>query len=208
MTISPGEIIEILLAVLVGGIIGLERELHHKAAGFRTITLICIGATVITILDAHLAASGRGVAKIVTGIGFLGAGVILHDTSRVKGLTTAATIWVAAGLGIAIGSGAYLLAIIATIVVLVVMDMFIRLERRIEKLWDVRRYHIVLEVNSEKVGQLDALLQSSGMHVDLYQQMKVAGQLHCTWYVSGTSEKQNAFVQAVINDPEIKEIKW
>jgi putative Mg2+ transporter-C (MgtC) family protein len=208
VTISPVEIFNILLAVLAGGLIGLERELHQKAAGFRTITLICVGASVITMLDTRLAASGRVTANIVTGIGFLGAGVILHDVNRVKGLTTAATVWLAAGLGIGIGSGAYLLALITTAVVLLVMDTFARLEHRIDGLWDMRHYQIVLACNPAKVEELEKRLRLSGLRVGLRQEMKISGQLVCAWDVSGTTLKQNAFVMAIINDPEVIEVKW
>ena len=208
MTITAIEIINLFLAVLVGGAIGLEREIHHKAAGFRTITLICIGSTLICMLDVRLSASGRIIANILTGIGFLGAGVILHDTSRIRGLTTAASVWVAAGLGIGIGSGAYLLSITAAIFVLVVMDLFMRFERRIDGMWDIRHYQMVFELKPGKVEQMESLLQASGMRVGLCQQMKVAGELQCSWDVSGTTVKQNTFVQSIINDPDVKEVKW
>ncbi len=208
MTITSVEILKILLAVLAGGAIGLERELHHKAAGFRTITLICVGATVISMLDTLFAASGRITANIVTGIGFLGGGVILRDTNRIKGLTTAASIWLAAGLGIGIGSGAYLLSFFATAVVLVVMDVFNRLERRIAARWDTRHYQVATGLDPAKVEQINALLHDSGLRVGLFQQMKIDGQLVCTWDVSGAAANQDRFVQAMIRDPEIKEIKW
>lgn len=91
-----------LVAILIGGLIGAEREFHEKAAGFRTITFICLGSTLFTMLSLELGGARdpvRIAASIVTGIGFIGAGVILRDGGRIVGLTTASTIWISAALG-------------------------------------------------------------------------------------------------------------
>lgn len=102
----------VLLAVLCGGAVGLERELRGKAAGLRTNILICVGATLFTQLSIDLAGArgdpARLAAQIVTGVGFIGAGTILHSRGAVTGLTSAATIWVVAAIGVALGSGAVL----------------------------------------------------------------------------------------------------
>lgn len=208
MILSPDDLLKILLSVLVGGAIGLERELHHKAAGFRTITLICMGAALFTILDNRMGGSARIAANIVTGIGFLGAGVILHETNRIRGLTTAAAVWMSAALGMALGEGAYLLSLTALVVVMVVMEIFLRLERRMDFMWDMRHYQIVLPCDPQKVEQIEKLLVKSGLRVSVRQQMKHEGLLVCTWDVSGSTSKQNAFVQSIIADPELKEIQW
>ena len=103
--------IKLLLSVLVGGIVGAEREYRDKAAGFRTILLITLGATLFTIISEELAGSandpGRVAAGIVAGVGFLGGGVIFKHHGNVSGITTAATVWVAAALGMGIGAGEY-----------------------------------------------------------------------------------------------------
>jgi putative Mg2+ transporter-C (MgtC) family protein len=106
---TPEDLIKVLIAVVIGGIIGMEREIHSKAAGLRTITLITIGATIFTILSEKFGdpSTSRIAANIVTGIGFLGAGVILFAEGKLKGLTTASSIWVAAALGMAVGVGEY-----------------------------------------------------------------------------------------------------
>src|SRR3990170_2055526 len=100
----------LVVAVLLGGAVGLERELRGKAAGLRTNILICLGATLFTHLSIHLAGPsgdpGRIAAQVVTGIGFLGAGTILHTRGAIAGLTSAATIWLVAAIGVAIGAGA------------------------------------------------------------------------------------------------------
>lgn len=104
MTLFPEDFIQLLLAIFIGGLIGAEREYRDKAAGFRTIMLICVGATIFTNFSVKLGGDmepTRIAASIVTGVGFLGAGAILRGSRHVTGLTTASTIWLAAALGVA-----------------------------------------------------------------------------------------------------------
>jgi putative Mg2+ transporter-C (MgtC) family protein len=132
-------ILKILLAAMLGGIIGLERELSHKEAGLRTNILIAIGSTLITILSFKIAAMSPGAdparltAQIVSGIGFLGAGAIIQARFAVHGLTTAATIWTVAAIGIAVGSGFYLVAFLVAIFVVIVLTVFKLLLAYLEK---------------------------------------------------------------------------
>lgn len=122
-------------AVALGGLIGLEREAHERPAGLRTHILVCMGATLFTLSSYMLAGGrfdpGRVTAQIVTGIGFLGAGTIIHQGSIVRGLTTAASIWTVAAIGVAVGIGGTMLylAIIATIFVIVTLTMVGGVER-------------------------------------------------------------------------------
>jgi putative Mg2+ transporter-C (MgtC) family protein len=124
----------LLLATVLGATIGLEREITGKEAGLRTMMLICIGSALLTELSISMASGSdptRISAAIVSGIGFLGAGVIITDRGRVRGLTTAATIWVVAAIGIACGGGQYVEAIGTTVLVLVVLVPLRWWERRI-----------------------------------------------------------------------------
>ncbi len=126
-------IIRVAISIGIGGLVGLERELEHKPAGLRTIILVCLGSTLFMLIgyELGLIASelGRIVAGVVTGIGFLGAGAIIRARGEVYGLTTAATIWLASGLGIAIGAGYYILAIVACVSVLIVLRLLGIVER-------------------------------------------------------------------------------
>ena len=120
------EIVPVLLAVGCGAVIGLERQLKHKAAGLRTNILICLGAAVFTIISREMASGSqdsitRIAAQIVTGVGFLGAGAVIQDRGGIHGLTTAATIWLMASIGMACGARFYGLAIFSTILALVVL---------------------------------------------------------------------------------------
>lgn len=112
----------LILATILGGLIGLERQFHGKPAGIRTNILICVGAAVFTIVSQLMAAGGsegsttRIAAQVVTGIGFLGAGAIIREPRGIHGLTTAATIWLVASIGVACGAGMAKLAVVTTII--------------------------------------------------------------------------------------------
>lgn len=124
-------LLRMAVSLLVGLIIGFERTLACKPAGIRTYSLVCIGSTLFMIVSAYglqmvpmgaitwAMDPGRVAAQIITGIGFLGAGIILQDRGRVKGLTTAAELWATAGLGMAIGLGLYALAAIGVVAVFI-----------------------------------------------------------------------------------------
>ena len=134
----PNDVLSIILAVVLGAVIGLERELSGKAAGLRTNVLICLGAAVFTIISRQMAAGTNGsitriAAQIVTGVGFLGAGAIIQDRGGVLGLTTAATIWLVASIGMACGAGFYLLAVISTIVAIAVLIGLGKLAKSLER---------------------------------------------------------------------------
>ena len=124
----------LVVAAILGGIIGLERQLRHKPAGLRTNLFICFGSAMFTVLSGQLASSWGGdhtrvAAQIIPGIGFIGAGSILHSRGSVTGLTTAATLFVVASVGMAAGGGLYLTACFATIIILLALAMLGRLER-------------------------------------------------------------------------------
>jgi len=130
-----GAIGRLLMACLLGALVGVERETSRKSAGVRTNLLICMGAAFFTLLSAVLAGEsnpdkGRVASNIVQGIGFLGAGVILHNKSRVSGLTSAASIFVVASIGMACGAGLYAAAALAAVVVIVSLKLVGFLERR------------------------------------------------------------------------------
>jgi putative Mg2+ transporter-C (MgtC) family protein len=119
------DIIGILLATVLGSVIGWERQRCGKAAGIRTNVLICLGAAVFAILSKYMAgadgSAGRVAAQVVSGVGFLGAGAIIQDRGGVHGLTTAATIWLVASIGVACGCGYYVLAGLTTVIALSVL---------------------------------------------------------------------------------------
>jgi len=133
----PGDMFSIILATVLGAAIGLEREVSGKAAGLRTNVLICLGAAVFTIISKQIVIGAddsvaRIAAQVVTGVGFLGAGAIIQDRGGVHGLTTAATIWLVASIGMACGAGFYRLAVIAALIAILVLIGLAKLARPLE----------------------------------------------------------------------------
>lgn len=137
----PDDLLSIFLAVIFGSIIGIEREFSRKPAGLRTNVLICLGAAVFTIISKEMTLGTgdnitRIAAQIVTGIGFLGAGAIIQDTRGVHGLTTAATIWLVASIGMACGARFYGLALISTLLAMIVLLGLRKIEDYIQRYKD------------------------------------------------------------------------
>ena len=133
---GPIEIlIKLVSATILGGIVGLERELHDQPAGLRTHIIVCVGSALIMIVSlemssfSRMADPSRIAAQVVTGIGFLGAGAIIRFGASVRGLTTAACLWTVAAIGLAVGANMYLPAIIVTIIVLLAIFVFDKLEK-------------------------------------------------------------------------------
>jgi putative Mg2+ transporter-C (MgtC) family protein len=131
------EVLRILLAVVLGGVVGLERQLSGKPAGLRTNIMICLGSAVFTIISEQMAKPGDSVTRIasqiVTGVGFLGAGAIIRERGGIHGLTTAATIWLVASIGMACGAGFYSLAVISTIIAIIVLIGLVKLDKYLEQ---------------------------------------------------------------------------
>jgi putative Mg2+ transporter-C (MgtC) family protein len=147
----PDYLLGLLLATAFGGIIGLERQLSGKAAGLRTNLLICLGAAVFTIISKQMAAETgdsitRIASQIVTGVGFIGAGAIIQDRGGVHGLTTAATIWLVSSIGTACGAGLYVLALVTTIIAVVVLRAFVKVDKSLNK-------HISKKTDQTEPGQ-------------------------------------------------------
>lgn len=159
----------LLVAVLLGGAIGLERELRGKAAGLRTNILICVGAALFTQLslavDATRGDPARIAAQVVVGVGFLGAGTILHGRASVTGLTSAATIWLVAAIGMAVGAGFVYDAAGATLLVLVVLRVLVLLERLLERQMMVSR--LAVEVSeTTRIEEIEAMMRDAGVEIE------------------------------------------
>ncbi len=133
---------QLLLALFLGAAIGVEREVAHKSAGMRTHALVALGSALFTIVSGSLTGPTidptRIAAQIVTGIGFLGAGMIVFDQSRVKGLTTAAGVWTAAAIGMAVGFDLNSLAVFSTLLTILVFVVLWPIERRFVKQFSIR----------------------------------------------------------------------
>jgi putative Mg2+ transporter-C (MgtC) family protein len=143
--IAVHDLIKIGLSIFFGGVLGLERQWKHKTAGFRTIILICLGSALFTLVAQK---GGTNVnANVITGIGFIGAGVIFKDGFTVSGLTTAAVIWISAAIGVATGTGDYTMALIATALTIVILSVLSKFEDYINKVHSKKIFTLVFNNN-------------------------------------------------------------
>lgn len=190
--ILQGVIGRMLMACAMGAIVGWEREVRHKASGLRTNILICMGAALFTILSAVLAGDGspnkgQVASNIVQGIGFLGAGLILHARARVLGLTSAATVWVVAAIGMACGAGLYLDAAIATVIVYSSLRFIGLLESRAN--W--KRYPMLYEVRGTDEDQMFAeilsVLDREHLRLRIVERDKLGAQGRVTFSISASN---------------------
>ncbi len=142
-------IISVLIAAFIGGVIGIEREYRDKSAGFRTMILIAIGSCLFTIFSQLMGdkdgETTRIAASIVTGIGFLGAGVIMKEGAAIRGITTAASIWLVASLGVGAGIGEYGLVLTVTTLVMVVLLFLPPFEHWLDRFHDFSEFHITVK---------------------------------------------------------------
>lgn len=159
LTLPTDDLIKVALAILCGGLLGIERQYKNKTAGFRTMILICLGSTLYTLVAQR---TGVGVnINIVTGIGFIGAGVIFKDNVSVNGLTTAAVIWVSAAIGMAIGINNYLLAVISSILTILVLWLFHYLEDYMDKVHYNKQYSFVFaDADFDNVDLVEEMIKS------------------------------------------------
>lgn len=203
----------LILAAILGGSVGLEREWSGKPAGLRTNLLICVGAALLTELSFLVAASGVGTvsdpgriaAQIVSGIGFLGAGTIIQSRVGVTGLTTAATLWVVAAIGMAVGAGAYVEAVGATTLVVMALLVLGSLEGRL-----VRQMEGVVRVklssDAEIADRVEALMDQD-LKVVLVEMEREDDGVIATYRVSGTPGRWANLVASVSRIDGVRSVR-
>lgn len=204
------------LAALLGATIGLERELAGKPAGLRTTLLICVGAAMFTELSlsmAFLAVGGgdalradpaRLAAQIIPGIGFIGAGAILHGRGRVTGLTTAATLWVVTAIGIAVGAGAYVEAMGTTVLVLATLLLLRRVEGLIRRGRSHRRYTASLDPGSGAFEELVETLKARKVVLKVEAMEKVGDEVEVTFRLAGPQHEHDALVKHMLREKGVR----
>jgi putative Mg2+ transporter-C (MgtC) family protein len=199
---SQGTTTRLLMACAMGAVVGVEREARHKASGLRTNILICLGAALFTIMSLVIAGDGgnRGqiASNIVQGIGFLGAGLILHGRNRVLGLTSAATVWVVAAIGITCGAGLYVEAAISTTIVFVSLRFIGLLEARSK--W--KAYVMLYEVRGvdEKTmfANIFKVLDREQLRLNVVDRDKVGEMERVTFAISATSARHKQLVAELV----------
>ena len=209
--LAQGVTSRLLLAAFLGGLIGLLRAYHRKPSGVRTNLLICFGSAMFTFLSPVLAGElgnnkGQIAANVVQGIGFLGAGLILHNRDRVNGLTSAATVFVVASIGMACGAGLYLLAVFAALVVLLALEAIGAMEHRL----NLKAYILVYEVRapdlaSAKVALL-AAMDRIGLRLAETAQDSVGTLERISFDVAATRRGHEQLLASLRQAPEIDAI--
>ena len=210
MDIVFEDVVKLLVAIVIGGIIGAEREYRDKSAGFRTLIFICVGSTLYTMFSIKIADNSdpaRIAAQIVSGVGFLGAGAILRDGSRIMGLTTAAMIWLVAALGMGIGSGYYALSGLGTVVALIALWLFPILENWIDTRRHTEVYEIVCANTPGCYEELLARMQAAQLVVMNSKRRKAGEDMISTWVLRGSPAGHTQLSAHLFDDPAIKEFR-
>jgi len=203
--ITQTEVNKFLLATLLCGLIGLEREFRGKQAGLKTMIMIGLGATLFTILSIKIGATSqdRIASNIVTGIGFLGAGVIFKEDNQVKGLTTACVIWIVAAIGMAVGAGFYEQGIGVTIVVLLALLIFPFVENFVDRRYTKRVYRIVKKYEDESLDTYEEYIRISKLRLHRGKQQLSNGIISGTWTAVGSPKNHQRFVDRMLRDKKI-----
>lgn len=201
------DLFAIVTSIICGGIIGFEREYKNKSTGFRTIVLITLGSTIFTIVSKHgTGADDRISANIITGIGFIGAGVIFKDKMSVLGLTTAAVIWTSAAIGMTAGIGYYSLAILFTLITLIILMLVNKIELLIDSLQKSKIINI--SFTEPDIKQLDIVentikeLHLKSKRIQVYKENQV---LCAALEISGTKKNADILTLKMLEMNEIAE---
>lgn len=172
-------VIKILMACLLGGMVGLERESINRPAGLRTHILVCVGSTLVMCVNAILVTTyshtvnldpGRFGAAVLSGIGFLGAGTIMREGNSVSGLTTAASLWTVACIGIAVGAGYLAVSVFTTLLVLIVLLGFAYFEKKVSIGSRIKKFHIEID---NRPGQIGRIGEITGKHECVIQNISL-----------------------------------
>lgn len=207
------DIFKLIISSGTGAIIGFEREYHSKSAGLRTMILICLGATLFTIISIKLGTDpARIAANIVTGIGFVGGGIIFREssTSRITGITTAAAVWVTAALGMCVGfgNGLYGTGLIAMILVVFTLYSLVTVQKRIKKKNMIRTYRIVCKFKNSTLKHYEDKFEQFGLEAKRDIQRKCNDTISGVWIVQGTEKNHERAIKQLLNDPEILEFDF
>ncbi len=213
MQVTTDDLVKLLLALVLGGLIGWERELYDKPAGFRTNTLICVGSTLFTIFSLKIGIipgtdSARIAAQIVSGIGFLGAGAIIRRGEAVLGLTTAATIWFVASIGMGIGAGYYVISSVGTALALAILFVFRKFENLVDRIRTTRTYHVIVSAEDDAVRELSLVLDSCGLRVLGNKQVKSDNRYFYEITLSGKRAEHTPLLEKLLKSPTVKEVRY
>jgi len=199
------ELLLILISVILGLFIGAEREYRNKSAGLRTFILVCFGACLFTILSIKIGVANpdRLAANIITGIGFLGAGVIFKGDNKIEGITTATTIWATASIGMAVGSGYVYIALLGTTLVLLVLSALTYLQNCIDNYNKVREYKIAV-TGSQDIKYCENIFKENHLRYQMLKQQYSQESFTVIWRLTGKNSHHEEVIRRLVDDPKIK----
>jgi putative Mg2+ transporter-C (MgtC) family protein len=201
--ISNDYLIRLGLSILCGSILGLERQYKNKTAGFRTIVLICMGSAIFTLIAQQV---NLGVnINVITGIGFIGAGVIFKDNIAVSGLTTAAVIWTSAAIGMAVGAGDYMLGILSSVITVTALTLFHILENYMDKLHHDKLLSVTFDDKDyQKLLSLENTIKQHHLKVNVLKVSLEHGCLEAAVMITGHRKHINKLIEELLIMPHIK----
>jgi putative Mg2+ transporter-C (MgtC) family protein len=198
------ELLLIFFSVLLGLCIGAEREYRNKSAGLRTFILVCFGSCLFTILSIKIGVQDpdRLAANIITGIGFLGAGVIFKGDNKIDGITTATTIWATASIGMAVGSGYVYLSLLGTVLVLLILSSLTYFQNFIDKNHKIREYRITVS-DKKDLKYCETLFKTSNLKSMIIKQQFSKENLITTWRLTGKNHHHETLINQMMDEDKI-----
>ena len=207
-----GDLGKLALSFALGMVVGLEREISDKPAGLRTNVLICLGSTLFTLASVKMsdmnADPTRIAAQIVSGIGFLGAGAIMREGEHVTGLTTAATIWMVAAVGMAIGLGLPMLAAAFTAATLLVQIVLTRMDMLVDYLRRRYTFRVVSDASENAIHAIETILRANGVRVMHHKVMKKNNLYHSEWATTGPTQRQARVAEELLRSDKVMEVTY
>jgi len=209
MDFLPEDILKLLVAFAIGTVIGAEREYRSKSAGLRTLILIALGSTLFTIISAKVGGdAGRIAANIVTGIGFIGGGIIFRENNRLSGITTAASVWATAALGMAVGDALYEIAIVGGSLVILTLYALVPIQNYIKRRNQIRNYRIVCKFQQKLLKQYEMLFLDFGLEAKRGPQNRSLDTVTGNWLLQGSEKQHEKLIKHLLNDPQVIEFDF
>jgi len=207
-------LLRIIFAAFLGGVVGLERAVHHKPAGLRTNMFICVGAAMFTLLSDKLAVKygigdhTRIAAQIIPGIGFLGAGAIMRERGGVIGLTTAATMFVVASIGMAVGGGLFIPAIFATLLILLSLELLGRFEQRFNLKPALMRYEVLGPAADTIITDVNRLLEADHIAMENVEISTAEGLYRVRFGLTGSRSESMSLADKLKTLASVKKVNF
>jgi putative Mg2+ transporter-C (MgtC) family protein len=211
MLLTQEVVIKLLISVVIGGMIGAEREYRKKSAGLRTMMLISLGSALFTLLSMEIGertSPDRIASNIVQGIGFVGAGVIFNSSMGINGVTTAATIWATAALGMAVGAGHEYVALAGCVGLIGILHVLTIIEDWMDRIHQVHTYKIECIYDENILEHYESLLRQHRLSFKTGQQFRANNMITSVWEAGGKEEDHNKFIHHILQDAQVQRFEF